>query len=280
MNQAATPTAPSHHAPHRSWVRRSLSRWRARGVRWTVQCARGLGRTQLPCRCVGRWTSVPAEYWSGWSFRYEPAVYRALRGQLSPGETFLDVGAHFGIWSQVASLIVGKEGRVVSFEPSPAVDKLRTFLKKTSAKIEAKAVGDSCGSIRFFAQGDALTGSLEREVTSINEAYNEGPVEELEVEMTTLDTYCAAEGITPSLIKVDVEGAELRVLTGARNLLETARPKLVIEVHPPQLAHFEGSESDLYQRLDELGYSVETIDQNTNSLYTILCLPQERPSEA
>ena len=244
---------------------------------WTISGVRSatnrLGIDRLPCHCAGSWTSIPTHYWYGLSFRYEPAVYQTLKAELKRGDTFFDVGAHFGIWSRVAHQIVGPEGSVVAFEPSPAYSRLEGYMGKTQARLENVAIGSELGEAVFFAQGAATTGSLSREVTAINEEFEDGEVSELRVPIQRLDDYCEEIGITPSLIKIDVEGFELEALRGAQNLLEKRRPKLVIEVHPPQLELSGGSEAALFEHLESAGYSSQVIDQNENSLFTILCLP-------
>ena len=217
---------------------------------------------------------MPTDYWNGLSFRYEPAVYRALRAELSRGEVFFDVGAHFGVWSRVAHQIVGREGTVVAFEPSPAYQKLSLYMGKTGARLENLAIGSERGEAVFFAQGEALTGSLSREVTAINEQFQSTEVSEVRVPIQRLDDYSEETGTVPSLIKIDIEGFELEALRGAEKLLATHRPKLVIEVHPPQLEISGGSEEALFTFLDEAGYSNEVIDRNETSLYTILCRPR------
>ena len=72
----------------------------------------------------------------------------------------------------------------------------------------------------------------------------------------TLDGFCAERNIEPvSLIRCDVEGAEARVLAGARGILERDRPILLLEVHPHALkAQFDTSAEALYGMLEALDY--------------------------
>jgi hypothetical protein len=79
------------------------------------------------------------------------------------------------------------------------------------------------------------------------------------------------------LIKVDVEGNELRVLEGATSLIDRARPTWVIEIHPPQLRECGATDVDCLSLLRDLGYRVETLERKSNSIYTILAEHHYRP---
>jgi hypothetical protein len=92
--------------------------------------------------------------------------------------------------------------------------------------------------------------------------------------MRKLDTLLdAALSPAPSLVKIDIEGFELEALKGADLLLSSIRPKLLMEIHPGQLTLCGGSEDELFQRLREHQYHWAIIDQNPNSLYSILAAP-------
>jgi Methyltransferase FkbM domain len=92
--------------------------------------------------------------------------------------------------------------------------------------------------------------------------------------MRKLDTLLdAALSPAPSLVKIDIEGFELEALKGADRLLSSIRPKLLMEIHPGQLTLSGGSEDELFQRLREHQYHWAIIDQNPNSLYSILASP-------
>jgi FkbM family methyltransferase len=64
----------------------------------------------------------------------------------------------------------------------------------------------------------------------------------------------------PSLIKCDVEGAEILVLQGARTILERCRPTLLVSVHPPYLPRFDGSVDEIQELLKQAGYEYDVID--------------------
>src|SRR5262249_18314122 len=94
------------------------------------------------------------------------------------------------------------------------------------------------------------------------------PMTEKRIPVRTLDQSTAEMGCQPTVIKVDVEGFELNVLKGAKNLLRSS-VFWIIEVHPPQLQLSGDSEPELKAVLAEYGFSTRVIDRNPNSLYTI-----------
>jgi len=167
-------------------------------------------------------------------------VRRYLRG----GGDFVDVGAHIGMYTVAAALALGGRGRVLAFEPNPAA---RAQLEKNLALngcdnvvVSGRAVADSVGEtfLHVPETPDPSFSSLEAG------RFAEG--ERVRVETTTLDREIESVGMRPAVVKVDVEGAELRVLAGMERTLE-ARPVLLVEVSAE-------SGTELERRLEHLGY--------------------------
>src|ERR1700747_3409830 len=76
---------------------------------------------KLPAYYYGHWIWLSRRCWTSLYLRYEPYMAEAVKANLSRGDTFWDVGAHIGLYSLFASKIVGSDGNVFSFEPSPDV---------------------------------------------------------------------------------------------------------------------------------------------------------------
>jgi FkbM family methyltransferase len=186
----------------------------------------------------------------------------------------LDIGAHFGIWSAVASGVVGGSGNVVAIEPSPAFDVLIEHLRdRANVQTIRAAIGSRSGTVTFHAQGKASSGSISREVTRINQHFQpEFAIEAITVPIHTLDEIVDKFGNRPIVAKIDVEGYEMEVLRGAKQLLERGAVFL-IEVHPPQLKIYNSSESELIAFIEDRGYCIKILDRNPNSIYTIACSP-------
>jgi FkbM family methyltransferase len=171
----------------------------------------------------------------------EPHVLRWMRKALRPGDTFLDVGAHYGWMSMVACGQVGAAGKVVAFEPSPPLIEILQYNKKANRfrqmEIVPEAVADSTGQTAMFYlenRGESFLNSL---VAHSNESA--GKLTEasstIQVPTVSLDDYCAKTNRQPNTVKIDIEGAELLALRGCSRLLKECRPDFIVAIHPTWL---------------------------------------------
>jgi hypothetical protein len=107
-----------------------------------------------------------------------------------------------------------------------------------------------------------MAASLSRtNVEVLNPEIRTSPASMVDMPSVTLDTFCTARHFTPAVIKVDVEGAELLVLQGARKLLMTAAPAILCEIHPVQMQNCGSTVDGLYVFLDEVCYHLQQIDE-------------------
>jgi FkbM family methyltransferase len=177
-----------------------------RGARWLAGAAAGEARglSVLVNRC-------------------EPTALARVASLVRPDDVCFDLGANVGLYSL---LFARRARQVVAFEPSP---RNLAFLVRTHAANRCEnvtvvpwAVSDADGMTRFTAGPNIAQGHL-------------STAGEQPTATTSLDSFVRTFGVTPSLIKMDVEGAELAVLQGASALLREAAPRLVIEMHSPGL---------------------------------------------
>jgi FkbM family methyltransferase len=163
------------------------------------------------------------------------ARYMALH--LASGSTFVEIGANVGVYSLLAAAHVGASGRVVAFEPEP---RSAEVLRRSAALAAFEhvecfdvALSDQSGTREFHLALDATANSLVDETPARANRYR-GTVT---VRTTTLDALVAARGIDPrtiGLIKVDVEGEEVRTIAGMLGTLERGGgPPLWCEVRGP-----------------------------------------------
>jgi FkbM family methyltransferase len=185
---------------------------------------------------------------------FEPETVRAFAALLAPGMTVLDVGANVGQFALVAAHRVGPTGRVHAFEPTPelAAHILRNLELNGLENVAVSPIAVS------DAEGHAVLHFVEPDDPGVNSIVNPSPGGRmLEVPTVTLDGYVARHGVGPvDVIKMDIEGAEMPALRGARNLLSGAdAPVLVLEFHPTTLAYSGHSPDDMLGLLDSYGYA-------------------------
>ena len=192
------------------------------------------------------------DYPSGILGRAEPALIGWFGRSARPGETWLDLGAHYGYTTLALCQLVGGSGRVFAFEP------LLTTVGYLAATRSVNRLDQL--TIVPLAVGD------DKEITPVNVSTRKGMAQpkHREADGNWLDTiYCVAldkiwtrlcgNDETISGIKMDVEGMEIEVLKGMMGILRKHRPKLVIEVHVSRGVRL----ADLTAVLREAGYNEE-----------------------
>ncbi len=215
---------------------------------------------------------------------YEPVFYGAFVEQVQSGMTVLDIGAHIGIFTLGAARRAGERGRVYAFEPSPKT--ARTLQRhvemnrcQKQVEVVTQVVSDVDGEISFYARGESTAASLSREnVEVLSPDRSDGPARVVVTRSVTLDKFCGGRGIRPDVMKIDVEGAELRVLRGARKILQEGAVQVLCEVHSePMLKNCGGSREELLAFLKEIGYRWERLDEpNWMDIYHCRIIPDRR----
>jgi FkbM family methyltransferase len=154
-----------------------------------------------------------------------------VRRFLRAGMTVLDIGAHHGLYTLLASKRVGRKGRVIAFEPSPR--ERRRLLRHiginrcSNVFVEPLALGDRDGEADLF-----LVEGRQDWCNSLRPPEVGERTSTVRVEVRPLDDVLHTLGISRvDFIKLDVEGAELSFLRGASKLLQSAsRPAILAEV--------------------------------------------------
>ena len=157
---------------------------------------------------------------------YEPDTVAFIREALRPGMTFVDVGANVGQYSLIASERVGPTGRVHAFEPHPTMfEVLRRNLDRngcTNVVVQSAAVGAADG-VAVLAIGRTSNYGA----TSLATGSFGG--KDVLVPMVSLDSYCAQCAIERiDVMKIDIEGAELPALEGARAMLRASKDLVIV----------------------------------------------------
>lgn len=189
---------------------------------------------------VGEWTT------SGYYFAnemYEPATVAHLVRHLTKGDVFVDIGANSGYFSVLAAALVGATGRVAAFEPNPAVRRrLTENLDRNGfgdrVLIEPCALSDCrAASARLFVPAHDGFATLVPDETHASSYLADA--QSIDVETRTFDDWLTAAPIDRiALMKIDVEGAEARVLAGMTGALAGGRiARIVLETAWDSQAH-------------------------------------------
>lgn len=179
-----------------------------------------------------RYRVSPITGMEAWYSGHERDMQRAMAAYVRAGDTVLDVGANWGLHSLLLSRLVGPAGRVFACEPSPCVA-AETRWHFSANQVQnvtflELALADQAGTATFDTHALSTTGKL---------VDGSGPAaaSSVTVQVETLDHLVASHPLAAlKLVKVDVEGAESKVLTGARGTLEKLRPRLIVELHNPE----------------------------------------------
>ena len=151
---------------------------------------------------------------------------------LEEGDTFFDIGAHVGYYTILASALVGETGHVHSFEPTPRT--FQTLTKNAALKnnitVNNNAVLDTETEIEFVDYGPKYSAfnTFHSRTGGEMSFLDEG--EKIKVKTLSIDTYCKEKNLTPTLIKIDAEGAEHLILSAMTEVLSTKKPLVSIEV--------------------------------------------------
>lgn len=165
---------------------------------------------------------------------YDAPVARFIRERIKPGAVCVDVGANVGVYVLQFARWSGESGRVVAFEPNPAalaVLRRHVEMNRLTGRVTlvAAAVGAEEGEATLYAAGADGMSRLGAANPSLA-----GRATEISVPLVKLDTYCAAHGLAPDWLFLDIEGFEMAALAGARELIKGcgADLNLVVEMHP------------------------------------------------
>ena len=202
------------------------------------------------------------ENWGGAHNRGFAACIEACRGKHS----VLDIGAHMGFVALPAASVLGPGGRLHAFEPARAnLRSLRRHVRMNRLEdriaIHEVLVGaETRDDVPFYESVGAHGQNaivLKSETTLQSE---EGGWRCTTHPQVALDDFCPARGLRPEVIKIDVEGAEIGVLQGARSVLMEHRPLIFLSIHPHEIGLAGGSLDELRALIDDLGYEICEID--------------------
>lgn len=233
-------------------------RWRI-AARLHQRFAAGADTFDLPE--VGRLT-LPLDiemqqhlYWAGLS-RDDRRILHLARAVLPPDGVFLDVGANVGIHTLAAArYLANGGGAVLAFEPHPVNHRilLQNIEQNRLRHVTAENLGLSDAPAVLTGAAETIGG---------NWSLASRGDHRFEVRLVRLDDYLRDHPLPRlDLMKIDVEGAEVRVLQGARRTIERFRPTIVFEVCPAWLTKLGTNPAELFTELLGHGYSIHALPE-------------------
>jgi FkbM family methyltransferase len=198
------------------------------------------------------------------SARYDALQVAWLTTHLNEGDVALDIGAHCGAYSILMAAKCGQSGHVVAFEPDPysrelLAQNLRLNPRIKQPTVEACACSDEIGEATLFSRGGNSQSSLVRSAVEFLSAHQS---EQIRVSTVTLDFYLSEHSVPlPRCIKIDAEGAEIRILKGAAQIL-ASDANFVCELHPYAWPEFGNTFTELKQLATAAGRRIRYLDQD------------------
>jgi len=201
---------------------------------------------------------------------YEPEAMQSVRRIVQAGDCCMDVGANIGYYTISMAKWVGSRGLVIAFEPFPA--NFETLEKNVQLNglqntiLVPTALSNRNDSFcLIYSVNDQFSAT-----PSFSGYAVDGDQDSIQVRSCRLDDYVAGLGRAPAFIKIDVEGAELSVLEGARNTLASVRPALLVEIH----GWGTNEAGRVLQFLSEFQYQTRTVGEK-GCEKVVLCIPTE-----
>lgn len=196
---------------------------------------------------------------------YEPHLLAFVRDHLTPGMTFVDVGANVGLYTMLAARLVGPSGRVFAVEPNSENCRLLLVAVERNGFTNVTLHPVACGPERGRAVIRTALGS--------NGGIVDGEGDALLDPTATVVALAPLDDLVDGpvdLIKIDVEGAEALVIGGAGRLLAEHRPTVISEFSPEMLDRVSGIDALAYlQAWVDRGYAIHVCDRDSHALVPV-----------
>lgn len=212
------------------------------------------------------------EYWRVKSM-FEEDVLSSVLADLETGDVFYDVGANIGVYSCLVGDVLPGES-IVAFEPHPTNEQvLQENLQRNEvdATVFQQALSDEDGEVSLAVAVESHTTSPGHNLIEVNDSvkkYGEDGAEKVRTEMSRGDGLIDQQGLpAPTVLKIDVEGAELDVLRGLEDTLRNHCRVVYCEVHRNHIRRFGGSDAELRNFLETCGFTLEALNDNKSKYH-------------
>jgi FkbM family methyltransferase len=212
---------------------------------------------------------------------YDAFFWKFLQPTNLESQTILDIGGHIGYHSMCFARLAGREGRVYVFEPNTFnLERMRLNFGKNeelsqTIHICPYALADFSGTTEFFFSPNvddqtSSGGYIENSYKPLSESiYERSNFISKRVKVETLDNFARIEQINKlTLIKIDVEGAEHKILEGGKDTIANFRPLILAEIHSTSAMLY------VCRVLCALNYELDILDEDQISRCFIAATPK------
>lgn len=186
-----------------------------------------------------------------------------------PGDTVLDIGANYGLYSYHLSRALGPRGKIFAFEPVPFTAQtfklIAKILRFQGVELNEVGVGDKAGTLSFRVpiaeSGAIMAGVVHRADRDNNRDGQQRHArfersKEIQCPIVVIDDTLPSAIGDVSFIKCDIEGADYYALKGAAKLIEHHKPTVVCEINPWFLEGFGLKVETLVSFFTDQGYGL------------------------
>ena len=210
----------------------------------------------------------------GWNIfflgEYENDTNLVLKEYVKPGMTVIEAGANNGSESVIIAHLLGPTGHLFAFEPFEKVARIlniNILINNCDSIItlEKLALGSSEETIEFYIPKENVSNQGEASKYPFSSTFDS-----IHVKQTKLDQWVKTKNVSRvDFIKMDVQGAEMDILEGARNTIKLMKPVIYLEADAIQSSNGNSNLDTLYRNLIELDYEIYTYIDNkkTKLLY-------------
>jgi len=204
---------------------------------------------------------------------HEPETANLLLSVLEQGDIFFDVGAHLGFFGLLTGITDTSEVHMFEIDgllSQPIKEAVQMSFPKQQEKfsIVTAAVSEKSGKTVAYKPNKGTN-------TSTNTVHKTNSESIRKTTSLSLDDYCS-ENNSPDVIKIDVEGAEKRVIEGMKKSIKAERPIIILEIHPHILDSVNVSSSGLVQKIKKMGKYRVSLIGSQNSEHDLSKFDQEK----
>ena len=194
---------------------------------------------------------------------FETGIQKLFNRIVQPGWTVFDVGANIGIHTVLLCKLAGKAGKVVALEPvnyNQALLYDNLHLNDQWAHVMQAAASDKPGHIRLnMMRGSSSYHTNSSTVQNEKMEKFKDHIVETYAQTVTLDSLI---DLKPDFIKIDTEGAEFKVLSGAKKIIQEYQPTIIMEYYQRRIKHLGLKDAHFAKILSPYYYAFEIIDNN------------------